>query len=198
MLAFLFVFLHFIFLINLNWRLITLQYCGDFCHTLTWISHGCTCVPPSWIPCPTSPCTPSLWVVPEYQLTKTFQEFCIPLGDIIMETNNFFYNFYFYFILLYNIVVVFAIHWHESTMGIHVSHILKPLLLSSPSHPSGSSQCTSPEHPVSCIKPGLVIYFTYGSIHVSMLFSQIVPPSPSPTESKSLFFTSVCLLLPCI
>ena len=24
-----------------------------------------------------------------------------------------------------------------------------------------------------------------------MLFSQIIPPSPSPTESKSLFFTSV-------
>ena len=29
----------------LNWRLITLQYCGGFCHTFTWISHGCTCVP---------------------------------------------------------------------------------------------------------------------------------------------------------
>ena len=40
----------FFFLINfLNWRLITLKYCG-FCHTLTWISHGCTCVPPSWTP----------------------------------------------------------------------------------------------------------------------------------------------------
>ena len=34
------------FLINLfNWRLLTLQYCGGFCHTLTSISHGCTCVP---------------------------------------------------------------------------------------------------------------------------------------------------------
>ena len=28
-----------------NWWLITLQYCGGFCHTFTWISHGCTCVP---------------------------------------------------------------------------------------------------------------------------------------------------------
>ena len=28
-----------------------------------------------------------------------------------------------------------------------------------------------------------------------MLFSQIIPPSPSPTESNSLFFTSVSLLL---
>ena len=64
-----------------------------------------------------------------------------------------------------------------------------------PSHPSGSSQCTSPEHPVSCIEPGLAVYFTYGNIHASMLFSQIIPPSPSPTESNTLFFTSVSLLL---
>ena len=27
-------------LIYFNWRLITLQYCGGFCHPLTWISHG--------------------------------------------------------------------------------------------------------------------------------------------------------------
>ena len=94
-------------LIYFNWRLITLQCCGGFCHTLTWISHRCTCVP----------------------------------------------------------------------------------------HPSGLSQCTGFECPVSCIKLGLVIYFTYGNIHVSVLFSQIIPPSPSPTESKSLFFTSVSLLL---
>ena len=32
-------------------------------------------------------------------------------------------------------------------------------------------------------------------IHVSMPFSQIIPPSPSPTESKRLFCTSVFLLL---
>ena len=70
-----------------------------------------------------------------------------------------------------------------------------PLPPPSSSHPSRSSQCTSPEHPASCIKSGLVIYFTSDNIHVSMLFSQIIPPLPSPTESKSLFFTSVSLLL---
>ena len=102
-------------LIYFDWRLITLQYCSDFCHTLIWISHGCTCVP----------------------------------------------------------------------------HPEPP----SPPHPSGLSQCTSPEHPVSCIEPRLVIYFTYDNIHVSMLFAHIIPPSPSPTESKSLFFISVSLLL---
>ena len=61
-------------------------------------------------------------------------------------------------------------------------------------HPSGSSQCTSPKHPVSWIEPGLVIHFIY-IIHVSMPFSQIIPHSLSPTESKRLFYTSVSLLL---
>ena len=36
------------------------------------------------------------------------------------------------------------------------------------------------------------------NILVSMLFSQIIPPLPSPTKSKSLFFTSVSFLLPYI
>ena len=62
-------------------------------------------------------------------------------------------------------------------------------------HPSGSSQCTSPKHPVSCIELGQAIRFVYDIIHVSMPFSQIIPPSPSPTESKRLFYTSVSLLL---
>ena len=29
----------------ISWRLITLQYCSGFCHTLTWISLGYTCIP---------------------------------------------------------------------------------------------------------------------------------------------------------
>ena len=62
-------------------------------------------------------------------------------------------------------------------------------------HPSGSPQCTSPKPPVSCVEPRLVIHFLYDIIHVSMPFSQIIPPSPSPKESKRLFYTSVSLLL---
>ena len=104
----LFFFFNFIYF---NWRLITLQYCGGFLCTLTWIIHRCTCVPPSPPPLPPP----------------------------------------------------------------------------SPSHLFGLSQCTSFECPVSCIELGLVIYFTYENIHVSILFSQIIPPLPSPTESKSLF-----------
>jgi len=62
-----------------------------------------------------------------------------------------------------------------------------PILNPPPSlyHPSGSSQCTSPKHPVSRIKPGLATRFIYDIIHVSMPFSQIIPPSPSPTESMT-------------
>ena len=45
---------HFNFLNLFSQRLITLQYCGGFCHTLTWIKHGCTCIPhpecPSHLP----------------------------------------------------------------------------------------------------------------------------------------------------
>ena len=52
--------------------------------------------------------------------------------------------------------------------------------------PSGSSQCTSPKHPVLCIEPGLATRFIYDIIHVSMPCSEIIPPSHSPTESKRL------------
>ena len=63
----------------------------------------------------------------------------------------------------------------------------------SPYHPSGSSQCTSPKHPVSCIEPGLATRFIHDTLHVSMPFSQIVPPSPSPTESLRLFYKFLSL-----
>ena len=105
---------------------------------------------------------------------------------------------FFFNLITLQYCIGFAIHQHESATGIHVFHILNPPPSSLPVHPSGSSQCTSPKHPVSCIKPGLVIQFIYDIIHVSMPFSQIIPPSPSPTESKRLFYTSVSLLLSCI
>ena len=52
----LFIYLLFIYFF-ISWRLITLQHCSCFCHTLTRISHGYTCIPhpdpPSHLPlCP--------------------------------------------------------------------------------------------------------------------------------------------------
>ena len=88
----------------------------------------------------------------------------------------------------------FAIHQHETATGIHVFPILHPPPSSLSYHPSGSSQCTSPKHPVYSIEPGLAIHFIYDIIPVSIPFYQVIPPSPSPTESKRLFDTSVSLL----
>ena len=98
-------------------------------------------------------------------------------------------SFLFYFLPL-QYYIDFAIYQHESTTGIHVFPILNPppsSLLSPPSlyHPSGSSQCNSPKHPVSCIEPGLATHLIYDIIQVSMPFSQIIPPSPYPTVYNS-------------
>ena len=111
-----------------------------------------------------------------------------------------FFNFFwgeriFFSFLLYNTVLVLPCIDLNLPWMYMSSQLWTPLPPPSPYHLSGSSQCTSPKHPVSCIKPRLAIRFLHDSIHVSMPFSQIIPSSPSPTESKTLFFTSVSLLL---
>ena len=83
------IFFSFIFL---SWRLIALQYCFTimYCHTLTWISHGVTCIshpdPPSHLPLypiplglPSAP-GPSTWLMHPtwagdmFQMCKTEKE----------------------------------------------------------------------------------------------------------------------------
>ena len=120
------------------------------------------------------------------------------VGNIFIFIHLFFKPFIIYLLLLfllYNIVLVLP-YIHMNLPRVYTcSPSWTPLPPPSPYHPSGSSQCTSPKHLVSCIEPGLVSHFIYDIIHVSMPFSQIIPPSPSPTESKRLFYTSVSLLL---
>ena len=91
--------------------------------------------------------------------------------------------------------MVSAIHQHESTVGIHPSFFNLPLI----SHPN-PLLFVGTEHqfwfPVSYSKSPLAIYFTYANVYVSMLLSQIIPPTLSPTVSKSLFSMSVSPLLP--
>ena len=91
-----------------------------------------------------------------------------------------------------------AIGQHESAIGIHVSPSAW-----TPSPPISTlslrlSQSGGPGFSALCIELSLVTQSTYGNVQVSMLFSQIIPPSPSPTESRSLFFMSVSPWLPCM
>ena len=103
-----------------------------------------------------------------------------------------FFGFIYFFTL--QDCIGFAMHWHESTMVVQVFPILNP---PPTSFPIPSLQVIpAHQHPVSCIKPGLAIHFTYDNLHVSMPFFHIIPPSPSPAESKRLFYTSVSLFLP--
>ena len=56
--------------IFISWRLITLKYCSGFCHTLTWIGQGFTCVPHpdplSHLPPPSYPSGSSQCTSPEH------------------------------------------------------------------------------------------------------------------------------------
>ena len=65
-----------------------------------------------------------------------------------------------------------------------------PLPPPSPSHASGSSQCTSPERPMSCIEPGLEICFT-----INTRFNAILSDHPTLAFShrvqKSILYTCV-------
>ena len=89
----------------------------------------------------------------------------------------------------------FAVNQHESAIGVHVF----PILNAPPTSLPVPSLWVIPVHQprASCLmhRPGLVIHFIYDNIHVSVLVSQIIPPSPSPTESKRLFYPSVSVLL---
>ena len=91
--------------------------------------------------------------------------------------------------MLYNIVLVSAIHQCESAIGMPPpsSTFLRP---PTSSYPSRLSQGTRFELLPSYSKFPLAIYFAYGNVSVSMLLSLFVPLSPSSAESTSLFSVS--------
>ena len=97
---------------------------------------------------------------------------CHDLSFLNTEVFFFFFPIFFqellidWLILLYNTVLVFPYIDLNLTWVYMCSPSWIPLPPPSPSHPSESSQCISPKHLVSCIKPGLVIRFTYDILHV--------------------------------
>ena len=107
----------FFFSFFISWRLITLKYCSGFCQTLTWISHGFTCVP----------------------------------------------------------------------------HCDPPLLPLSPSHPSGSSQCNSPEHLSHASNLGLwsvspLIVYLFQCYSLRSPHPRLLPQSPKVCSVQLCFF----------
>ena len=92
----------------------------------------------------------------------------------------------------------FAIHQHESVTGVHMFPILSPLTPPPPhTIPLGHPSAPAP----SILYHALNLdwqFISHMILYVSMPFFQIIPPSPSPTESKRLFYTSVSVLLSCI
>ena len=80
-------------------------------------------------------------------------------------------------------------------MGIHVLPILNPPPTFLPVPSLWVILVYQPQASSIMHRTGLAIHFIHDIIHVSVPFSQIIPPSPSPTESKRLFYTSVSLLL---
>ena len=92
----------------------------------------------------------------------------------------FFFSFFFSFLFKLYIIVLVLPNIKMNPPEVYMCSTSWTLLPPpSPYHPSGSSQCTSPKHPVSCIEPGLATRCIHDILHVSMPFSQIFPSSPT-------------------
>ena len=82
----------------------------------------------------------------------------------------------FFFFKLYNIVLVLPYIEMNPPQAYTCSPSWTLLPPPSPRYPSGSSQCTSPKHPVSCIEPELATRFislAWGDAHKVLEFTLI-------------------------
>ena len=109
--------------------------------------------------------------------------------------------FHFYFIIIFKLFIYFtlhhcigfAIHWHESAMGVHVFPILNPSLL--PPHPIFLGHPITPAPGILYHASNLDWWFISHMIIYMFQCHSPISPSPSPSEAKRLFNTSVSLLL---
>ena len=92
--------------------------------------------------------------------------------------------------------MIFAIYQYKSAAGIHVS---TPLHLETPSHlpkypiPLGYPWAVTLVALLHASKLALVSYFTYGNVHILMVFSQIIPSCLLPLNPK-ICSLHLCLL----
>ena len=89
------LFFYFFSFIFISWRLITLQYCSGFCHTLTWISHGLSIILIHLFSCL------SLWSLFSWQLLLwVYSSKCVYRANELMSARTgallffFFIDFY--------------------------------------------------------------------------------------------------------
>ena len=109
--------------------------------------------------------------------------------------NNSLLSFSFFKLINFNWKIIalqycdaFVIHQHESATGTRVStHPELPFHLPPHLIPLGCPRAPALGALLHALQLALAIYFTYGNVHVSITFSQIIPPSPSPTELASAF-----------
>ena len=88
-----------------------------------------------------------------------------------------------------------ATHQHESATGVHVFPILNPLPPPSPYHPSRSSQCTSPKHPVLNLDWQFISYMILYMFQCHSLKSSHPCPLPQSAKDCSIHQCLFCCLI---
>ena len=86
--------------IFISWGLITLQYFSGFCDTLTWISHGFTCVPHSESP---SHLPPPVFITALFITARTWKQPRCPSADEWIRTLWYIYTMEYYSAIKKNI-----------------------------------------------------------------------------------------------
>ena len=130
------------------------------------------------------------WFLPNINMNQSSIYPC-PLPLEHPSTSLLIPPFFLSFFLLYNILLVLPYINMNPPRVYTCSQSWIPLPPPSPYHPSGSSQCTSPKHPVSCIKPGLAIRFLYDIIHVDAILPNHPTLALSHRVQKTVLYICV-------